>query len=232
MQHCATLIEPLYSTEGVIKIMQANYDVQIVKDHILISRRSSRPFLLLFPACDCLTLVQITNVSGYDPVFFDEDDFASTTESAARSYSATFSRSSRSHTAGLIPLTPVPSLPGGFDPTTDFIIISISLPTVSLTDTCCSCRASAARASRALMRKGQLVRTGEKLRFQVGVCGQCKPAPVETVRTYALDAADEVRNTEYDVSAAPRRGCGGDRRCRGGCTTAIGGCRIVGDGGD
>ncbi|KAJ7275708.1 hypothetical protein C8J57DRAFT_1505021 [Mycena rebaudengoi] len=110
--------------------------------------------------------------------------FASTTESAARSYSATFCRSSRSRTAGLIPLTPVPSLPGSFDPTADFIIINISLLTVSLTDTCCSCRASATRASQALMRKGQLARTGEKLRFQGG------------------DAADEVRNTEYDVSAA------------------------------
>ncbi|KAJ7206955.1 hypothetical protein C8J57DRAFT_1258330 [Mycena rebaudengoi] len=140
-----------------------------------------------------------------------------------------------SYRPGLIPLTPVPSLPGGFGPAADFIITSISLPTASLTDTaragarrvgharatwCCSCRASAAQASRALTRKGQLARTGEKLRFRVGVCGQYKPAPVETVRTYALItkyAVDDVRaakeremaswdadpdNAEYDFSSS------------------------------
>jgi hypothetical protein len=40
-----------------------------------------------------------------------------------------------SYRPGLIPLTPVPSLPGGFGPAADFIITSISLPTASLTDT-------------------------------------------------------------------------------------------------
>ncbi|KAJ7226289.1 hypothetical protein C8J57DRAFT_1731051 [Mycena rebaudengoi] len=100
---------------------------------------------------------------------------------------------SSSYHPGLIPLTLVPSLPGCFDPAADFIIMSISLPTVSLTDTV---RARATRDSWALTRKGQLARTGEKLHFQVGLCGRYKPVPVETVRVRTLipkDAADEVR---------------------------------------
>ncbi|KAJ7059776.1 hypothetical protein C8F01DRAFT_989503 [Mycena amicta] len=133
---------------------------------------------------------------------------------------------------GLIPFTPSPTSPGGFDISSDFAL-SVSIPVVRLTQTIpaqalvawdrrllstprraaylvllISGLGSAATSYPPLTPQGEYVRKGMSLRFQVGLCGRYKPSrehAVEAGRTFGLvgkDAEDEVRERREAARAA------------------------------
>ncbi|KAF7329967.1 UBIQUITIN-CONJUGAT-2 domain-containing protein [Mycena kentingensis (nom. inval.)] len=128
--------------------------------------------------------------------------------------------SSEHYRPGIIPFTPSPGSPGGFDLSSDYAL-SVSIPIVRLTQTIPAQalvawdrrllstprRAAhlvllisglgAATSYPPLTPQGEYARKGMSMRFQVGVCGRYKPSrehAVEAGRTFGLlgkDAEDE-----------------------------------------
>ncbi|KAF7329969.1 UBIQUITIN-CONJUGAT-2 domain-containing protein [Mycena kentingensis (nom. inval.)] len=139
--------------------------------------------------------------------------------------------SSEHYRPGIIPFTPSPGSPGGFDLSSDYAL-SVSIPIVRLTQTIPAQalvawdrrllstprRAAhlvllisglgAATSYPPLTPQGEYARKGMSMRFQVGVCGRYKPSrehAVEAGRTFGLlgkDAEDEVREKREAARAA------------------------------